>query len=278
VRDTADWRVEPPRIYTDPRQTEREKQKTEETAKKNKKTHYKPRGDRSTWTEAQYTVYKEEKARFQSVQWKSRKVELETMAKDILGSKPKWTWIMDGGRNKGVLAVIDGREDGEPPVQKNARGLPLSVKLDDDTSPGEEDAKDGENESSATPENSVAEVATDQPTEHADVDESSEGENLKQKGSTKKRPSESSESSESEQPTKSSKPVAKKARGRKSNKPWVIPDASEDEGDGYDEVAFMREQGLTIVHDYWPSMWRSACAAHVSMQRINKTVSLGVVD
>jgi len=36
----------------------------------------------------------------------------------------------------------------------------------------------------------------------------------------------------------------------------------------------MREKGLTIIHDHWPSPWRVMAAAMVSSERINKTVSL----
>jgi hypothetical protein len=61
-----------------------------------------------------------------------------------------------------------------------------------------------------------------------------------------------------------------RSKSRKSTKEWVVPDSSDE---STDELQYMREKGLTIIHDYWPSPWRVMAAAFVNTERINKSVS-----
>lgn len=102
-----------------------------------KPLHYVPEGDRSTWTEAQYTVYKEEKERWRKRvrQWKQSVV------------KRSWSEAMDAAkvydmysrlfkykikiRNKmrPLYGYVDGRKDGEEPIKTDTMGRPIRALL-----------------------------------------------------------------------------------------------------------------------------------------------------
>lgn len=124
TRDVADWRVPRP-LKTD---CEGPKNQKLVDSKKVKTTHYIPRGERSTWTHAQYTVYKEEKAFHKREQWKKRKSELKTIAKAMNDDLDKQPWtVRYYGRDRTVLDFVVGRLDGEPAKPKDERGLPLPM-------------------------------------------------------------------------------------------------------------------------------------------------------
>jgi hypothetical protein len=245
-----------------------EEEKEEKNSKKQK--HYTPRGTRSSWTEAQYTVYKEEQKRFRDRRWKSRKAELVEMAEEMQESKKRLgAWIDDGGRNRTVLAVIDGRKNGQPAVQKDERGLPV------DTIPAVKAVPDAQGRSVVNKQSSGGAISNESDQAALQDDSPSEVRSGKAQpkvkaGRGRKR---RSEASDAENTTKADQARAKKPKIKKTPGKWVVPDSSDDEGDSHDENRFMREQGLSVVHDYWPSMWRSACAVHVNMKRTNKTVS-----
>ncbi|RXK36663.1 hypothetical protein M231_06050 [Tremella mesenterica] len=93
-------------------------------------THYIPRGPRASWTRAQYTVYKEE----QSVWRQTIKAEEADLAK-VMAKHAKAcrrdakASVKVNYYNRRVLAVIDGRLNGEPAVEKDDRRMPVSQGL-----------------------------------------------------------------------------------------------------------------------------------------------------
>ncbi|WWC66949.1 uncharacterized protein I206_100856 [Kwoniella pini CBS 10737] len=88
--------------------------------------HYIPCGPRDQWSEAQYIVYKEEqdKWRQQVKQWKIKELRSEMDRKQQEERKEK-TYAFLGNYRRTVLGAVAGRKDGEPPVQKDTRGLPI---------------------------------------------------------------------------------------------------------------------------------------------------------
>lgn len=80
--------------------------------------HYIPQGDRKTWSQAQYIVYKEEKDRARDTMW--RDWVREDMARQ---SKFEETYLH--GRQKTILAMVTGRTHGDRAAEKTSLGLPV---------------------------------------------------------------------------------------------------------------------------------------------------------
>lgn len=277
-RERQDWRVTPPRKYT---YTGHER-KLKEPASTKPPTHYVPRGERSAWSKAQYTVYKEEKRAGREERWIARKLELDAIAKDITTkANSRWRSITDGHRNRSILGEVAGRKDGQPAIEKEERGLPLVDKVEkeekrDSDGDGESESEDDYDSAKEKP-GSAAKLDSqrsrlDQIVKDAKKTQST-SKGLKRKSRKRGHMSDSGDDDEDGAgPTgKGPKKKIKKSKNRKqtSVKEWVVPDSSDDGGD---ELDHMRKQGLRIIHDYWPSAWRAMAAAIVSTERINKTV------
>jgi hypothetical protein len=113
--------------------------------------HYTPRGERSTWSKAQYTVYKEEKAATRKERWAARKSTLNAIAKDInQATSSKYRSITDGNRNRTVLGQVAGRKNGQPAIEKDSNGIPIVEKAE-----REEDSAKDDDESSSEEEGEV---------------------------------------------------------------------------------------------------------------------------
>ncbi|WVW81678.1 hypothetical protein I302_103673 [Kwoniella bestiolae CBS 10118] len=91
-------------------------------------SHYKPRGMRIQWTEAQYIVYKEEQYfwRLGHRREKARVTKnLEKIGRRILQEeREKEITVHLGSQHRKVIGRVRGRENGEPPVQKDDEGKP----------------------------------------------------------------------------------------------------------------------------------------------------------
>ncbi|WWC97174.1 hypothetical protein V866_004053 [Kwoniella sp. B9012] len=112
-REVEDWKVElPKKIY-----------------KYGNPTHYIPAGPRKDWSEAQYIVYKEEQTKWRRSQ-RDAQVQCikEKMDQQEQEDKNNEAFVMLNGRSRRVLAVVKGREDGEPATEKDRRGIPIRVK------------------------------------------------------------------------------------------------------------------------------------------------------
>lgn len=94
-----------------------------------KPSHYKPRGERSDWTQAQYTVYKEEKTFFRARQWTKRKPELRAIAKELSDQQERAKCSVEHDyRHRYVLGRVPARLDGQPAIERDERGIPLTTK------------------------------------------------------------------------------------------------------------------------------------------------------
>jgi hypothetical protein len=252
--------------------------------------HYIPRGERSKWSKAQYTVYKEEKRATRKERWAVRKATLDAIAKQINEKvNSKYHFIKDGNRSRSVLGKVAGRRNGQPAVEKDEKGIPIVEKSEseeDESDSGEESDCDSEEDEESTTK-ADAKAGTSEKTPKQSESVKSNSTEVNQSGSkssgdksrARKRAhvSESEESDEELVPPvkKGSKTNSKSTKAqpkRKSTKAWVVPDSSDHEST--DELDYMREKGLTIVHDHWPSPWRVMAVATVSCERISKTVSL----
>ncbi|WWC97173.1 hypothetical protein V866_004052 [Kwoniella sp. B9012] len=111
-----------------------------------KADHYNPRGPRSQWTEAQYTIYKEEQY-FWRCKQRLDKAAQEKRDQDykrrIYGrieyEEREQTSVQLGGMNRRIIGRVRGRENGEPPVWKDDNGKPdeeyyLEIDRKDDSS------------------------------------------------------------------------------------------------------------------------------------------------
>jgi hypothetical protein len=242
-------------------------------------SHYIPRGERSKWSKAQYTVYKEEKRATRKERWAVRKPTLDTIAEKI-NHRWKYRSITDGSRNRTVLGEVPGRRNGEPAVEKNEYGIPVVDKAEieeDGSDSGDEsgsEEEEGEEEGKAGP--SKAKSTTIVPTQLP----SNGKPPINKAGSRKRVHASESEESEEEVPVspkrgrRSNNSTIKSNPERKSKKPaskgWVVPDSSDE---STNELDYMKKQGLKVVHDHWPSPWRVMAAALVNTDRINKSVS-----
>jgi hypothetical protein len=290
-RDLKDWRVSPPRKYTYTGSTKTLRVDTSE----DKTTHYIPKGDRQTWSQAQYTVYKEEQQAFREVKWAKRKTQLDETIEELKTKAKKGvSYIRDANMNRHVRGMVLGRKHGQPAVAKDDKGMPIVEKVDK----VEEESSDDNDESDCSDDEkqSAAKVMTDDVAGSSTAAQSvkiglaryindPEDKRLdghEQSGSRKRAHiSDSEEEEEEPLPAKASKAKSKKKgkinnknkkKTQKSRKKWVVPESSDE---GEDETEYMRKHGLNIIHDYWPSRWRFTAANEVNSERINKTVSLG---
>ncbi|WWD05946.1 hypothetical protein V865_004031 [Kwoniella europaea PYCC6329] len=134
------------RIFTSTSPPEWQYPKKERFAYPLNSDHYKPRGPRSHWTEAQYTIYKEEQ-----YYWRSKhrldKAAQEKRDQDykrriygrVEDDEREQTSVQLGGMNRRIIGRVRGRENGEPPVWKDDNGKPdeeyyLEIKKKDDNS------------------------------------------------------------------------------------------------------------------------------------------------
>ena len=246
--------------------------------------HYIPRDERSKWSKAQYTVYKEEKRATRKERWAVRKATLDAIAKQINEKvNSKYHFIKDGNRSRSVLGKVAGRKNGQPAVEKDEKGIPIVEKSeseeDESDSSDESDGDIEEDEESTTKGDAKAGTSEKTPKQSKPVklDTTSKSSGDTSRARKRAHVSESEESDEELAPPvkKGSKTNSKSTKSNtknKSTKAWVVPDSSDDESTN--ELDYMREKGLTIIHDHWPSPWRVMAAAMVSCERINKTVSL----
>lgn len=240
-RDVPDWRVPRP-LKTTHTPALRYSRPSKEVQPKPKPTHYIPRGERSTWTRSQYTVYKEEKSHYREAQWKKRKSELKVIAKDLLEAEKRSQAFIDlGYQNRWVLGRVSGRADGQPPIEKDEKGLPVTVKLD--TSEQDDEGHHSER-----------------------ITELNDGETTE----SEKRKRETDDD-QGRTPEPSRTPSRKRAKGKRGEI-WTVPEESEDESE-YDELAYMAKHGYTAIHDFWPSASRLGASKFVSQDRLSKTVS-----
>jgi hypothetical protein len=286
-RGGDDWRVPTPRKYTYTGNDRTINQLI--TDQKPALKYYTPRGERSKWSKAQYTVYKEEKRATRKERWALRKVTLDAIAKQINESvNSKYHFIKDGNRSRSVLGKVAGRMNGQPAVEKDEKGIPIVEKSESDDDGSESsDESDGDSEEdgeSTTKGDAKAGTSEKTPKQSKTVKSNITKDNQsgsKSSGDTsraRKRAhvSESEESDEEIAPPvkKGCKTNSKSTKAKpkdETTKAWVVPDSSDDESTN--ELDYMREKGLTIVHDHWPSPWRVMAAATVSCERISKTVS-----
>ena len=290
-RDLKDWRAPPPRKYTYTGTTKSLRTATAE----DKTTHYVPKGDRHTWSKAQYTVYKEEKRASRDVKWVKRKVQLDGMIQEIIKKANDGVrHIRDGNMNRSVRGMVLGRKHGQPAVEKDDKGLPIVEKIEKDEDESSDDDEDSESineekqsatkatkddtaESSAGPQ--IVKVGLAQ---YINDPEDAQSDAHKQVDKSRKRhyvsDSEDEDIEKSAQKNSKPKPMKKGKTGgankkikQSTSKGWVVPDSSDE---SEDEMEYMRKQGVKVVHDYWPSEWRSTAANEVNNERINKTVRL----
>ncbi|WVW81676.1 hypothetical protein I302_103671 [Kwoniella bestiolae CBS 10118] len=108
-REVDEWRQERPKTvykYGDP-------------------FHYIPAGSREDWSEAQYIVYKEEQAKWRknerAAKVKSLELAIEIERED---KRKRDNYAIMGRQSRRVLAAVIGRKNGQPPVEKDEKGLP----------------------------------------------------------------------------------------------------------------------------------------------------------
>lgn len=288
-RDIKDWRAPPPRKYTYTGTTKI----LRTAANEDKITHYVPKGDRHTWSKAQYTVYKEEKRASRDVKWVKRKVQLDEMIQEInKKAKGGVRHIRDGNMNRTVRGMVLGRKHGQPAVEKDDKGMPIIEKLDED----EEKISDDDDESMSTDEEKQSATGAKEGgigdslitapsvkvglAQYINEPEDALPDAREQVEKSRKRAhvSDSEDEEIEDSAQKNPKPDPKKKgktggtnrkKKQSSSKGWVVPDSSDE---SEDEMEYMRKQGVKVVHDYWPSKWRSTAANEVNNERINKTV------
>jgi len=290
-RGGKDWRVAQPRKYTYTGNDRALKQLVAD--QKPIMKYYTPRGERSTWSQAQYTVYKEEKMITREERWAARRPTLDAIAKDVNHrTSSKYRSITDGNRSRTVLGEVTGRKNGQPAVEKDENGIPIVEKVGvemEDSKSDEEISSEEEEQVAVEGKNKTVSLAKKKSASPKETSKTVDGRlstNSKTAGvkSQSRKRAHVTESEESEQ--EDAAPVRKATRSSKRTKDindraktkktesadkWVVPDSSEESAD---EHEYMRGQGLTIIHDYWPSPWRVMAAAFVNTERINKSVSL----
>lgn len=233
TRDIADWRVFQP-IRTD-HKPKSQHHRSRYTNAKELAGPYIPRGDRSTWTRAQYTVYKEEKAYHRERSWGKRKPELREIAKELIEKDAKLnSSVTHGYQHRTVLARVAARGNGEPAPRRDAKGLPKEVTTR--ASESSDSETDSQNANKA-----------DRPVPK-----------IKQKRKLE----------DNIKPTAKRLKVADGEEGE-----WTVPPLSDIE-DEHDEIAYLARHGCKIVHDFWPSTYRGRVAADVNKYKCSKTVSL----
>jgi hypothetical protein len=91
--------------------------------------HYKPRGERSSWTKHQWTVYKEEQAHWREARNKLRAKDQQYHLNGARDSRIRWnrshkvTYLK---ATRFVFATVSGRRHGQKPVQLDDSGLPVT--------------------------------------------------------------------------------------------------------------------------------------------------------
>lgn len=235
MREIDDWRVERPLKvdYKLPVKSQLSRKDEPEDS------HYIPRGERAQWSKAQYTVYKEEQSFYRERQWKKRKTELREIAKELndLDRKSK-LWVWYNCRQRWVLGRVKAREDGQPPIERDEKGLPIPAMPE----PTDNFSREDENHSSS----------------ESEVEE----EQSRQESTKRKRP-----------PSRSTRANPKNKRSKPGNddlKKWTVPESSDEEDK--DEIAYLARHGRITLHDFWPSEWRTQAAAWNNKRVLNKTV------
>jgi hypothetical protein len=206
-------------------------------------SYYVPRGDRSTWTESQYIVYKEEKFAWKAQEQARKNAERAVAEAEAARRRKKneKSTIVVGSINRTVLAVVHGRIDGEPAVEKDDKGIPL---------PGQNGPKRPTSSSCAKWGSAAMELAD-------------AGKKL-WKNMLKRKASDLASGRSSTSPGS----TAKRAKPRK----WVTPDTDTDSETDEDPMP-VKSGETKKVHDYWPSKYRSYAAEHVNAERITRRVS-----
>lgn len=256
---------------------------------------YRPRGDRATWSKAQYTIYKEEQRYGREEQWAERKPILDAIVKEVDEASSKKQWLKEGRGRRSILAEVAGRKNGQPGVRKDKKGLPLvddaegsesEVTEEDDSSSddveiddgGKRKAKAGSSMARTRPSRSDGKLPT---VKSAQQLSRRSGDQSKLRAPKR---AHLSESEEEEEITTHDKKCGKgKSNNNKSTKrqkkasqeEWVVPDSSDE---SENELIYLRDQGLEIIHDHWPSTWRVKAAEKVHNERIDKDVRVSSIE
>nr|XP_031859884.1 uncharacterized protein CI109_004733 [Kwoniella shandongensis]KAA5526956.1 hypothetical protein CI109_004733 [Kwoniella shandongensis] len=131
-RQVKNWRKEPKRKVVYP----------------SNPNHYIPRGPRTEWSQAQYTVYKEEQGIWKGKIKAEQKKALVAANEKIKEKKKSDKRIEFGGVHRTILAKVRGCLPGEPPAAKTERGLPVEPWSEDGANPASlaktQDGADGE--------------------------------------------------------------------------------------------------------------------------------------
>jgi hypothetical protein len=280
-RDIPDWRVTAPRRYT---YTGPDKSISGQLMRTKPKT-YTPRGERSTWSQAQYTVYKEEQRFCREKQWAVRKPLLDSIVKEFKEASTKRQWMKEGGGRRTVLAKVAGRKNGQPAVMKDKKGLPIIEASEDSEEEASEEVDSSGDEEEIDGQDAKAEGGpSNTQTRQTRSNRKLNGQTTAQVGpkisDDKTRPrnrkrAHVSDSEEDEAPTQVKKGENKSKKANKKQKKdveqeWVVPESSDE---SKTELDYMRKQGMEIIHDHWPSSWRVKAAAKVNDKKVDQAVS-----
>lgn len=188
-------------------------------------------------------MYKEEKSAWKAKE-KARKDAERAVAEAEAERKRKKErpTIAVGYINRTVLAVVHGRFDGEPAVEKDDNGIPL---------PGQNGPK------RTTPEPGAKWGSA------ADMELEDAGKKL-WKSMLKRKDSDLASGRSSTSPGA----ATKRSRPRK----WVTPDTDTESETDEGPMAVVDPGETKKVHDYWPSKYRRYAAQHVNAERINRSV------
>lgn len=159
------------------------------------------------------------------------------LAKELLEREARSRSLVSlGSQCRTVLAHVPGRREGESPIEKDERGLPLRVKPDPADNVESGSGSDG-NRDHTTLDKQKRKLVPDDDRQGA---------------------------------VHSSETSRKRAKGRRGEV-WKVPYESDDE-DEHDECAYMAEYGYRAVHDFWPSQSRQVAYMSIYDDRTNKTV------
>ena len=282
-RDIADWRVTAPRRYT---YTGPDKSISGQLMRTKPKA-YTPRGERSTWSQAQYTVYKEEQRFCREKRWAVRKPLLDSIVKEFKEASTKRQWMKEGYSRRTILAKVAGRKNGQPAVKKDKKGLPIIEASEDSEEEGSAEVDSSSDEEETDGQDVKAEGGpSDTQTRQTRSNRKLNGQAKTQVGpkisDDKTRPrnrkrahvSDSEEEDEAPTQVKKGDKVKPKKTSKKQKKEieqeWVVPESSDE---SETELDYMRNQGMEIIHDHWPSSWRVKAAAKVNDKKVDQAVS-----
>lgn len=257
-RMIADWKAEPEpapkhRIEVDPEAD---------------LPYYQPRGKRSKWSQAQYTVYKEEKAHWLKEE-RERLIDetLTRLEQEKKKADAEDSYVELNHVRWKVLGKVMARRDGQKPVVKDDRGIPLvrqpESSSDEDEEQSEEDEEEnkeeGEGQARSNKRAPMKKARNKRPRgpDSSDEEECSAIESSRPRKKVKK----------AEKAEKTTKTYRTNPRG-KITKKWKVPDTSDESDAEVVELPASKK-----IHDYWPSKWRVRAAQSVNEGRINKTVS-----